>query len=547
MHVFPSYQRAHIFGASLHSVSVIGNIHPRRWRWNPFDPDLELVRVSPHLWQRPVQLYSPRGKEHSGFYALRLVLNHNPRRQLKASTAGHLDHQSCCWHVSDDPTGCVFDNFCFLVNLDCEALLQYDSDQNLLSLVPVGPQADKLVVITPHVGSRSFQLNGFVWDDLDMFGKFNSRIPGRSLSLEPDGAWSIEVPLRTNGGIDFRSDGVYQFLISADFEEDFGFAAFNDGSGRLVKGSGFGSSHGTSLHSGCTIQVTQNGLHRFRLIDPHGQPRIEVQSPDGNPVPLLNNRDSIQLLGSVFKDQPFDPTVDGRTLLPDSSDADLVSLELEVAAGQHVINFAIGSELFLDTMGFGCWLTDELGSEQTHLRGVAWHGKPQEWNIFFGLSQDSRLRFSYYLSSDEFSISVIQGPGALTPVTSLSSLSLVGSFDAPLEAWTPTSPLNRMEHLGGGRFQRLVSLSAGITYQYKYVANGSDWQMVFADYELDCYGTDFRGDHPNAADPTQPMLRRHGQLTTHGNPPALSFTPVHTGPYRFFADVITGSYSVHPI
>jgi hypothetical protein len=37
--------------------------------------------------------------------------------------------------------------------------------------------------------------------------------------------------------------------------------------------------------------------------------------------------------------------------------------------------------LFLDTMGFGCWLEETDQTEGTSLRGIAWHGKPQEWNI----------------------------------------------------------------------------------------------------------------------------------------------------------------------
>lgn len=545
--LFPAYHRDTIFGDALTSVSVIGNIHARRWRWNPFDSDLELTQVAPHLWQIPLLLQSSRGGEHSGCYALRLVLNHNPRRQLKASTNGHLADQHCSWHVAEDPDGLLFNNVSFKVNLDCEVLLQFDSEQNLLTLRPVTSAAGDIQILQPHDSFHSLQLNGFVWDQLDMFEKFQPRLRGRSMVQEPDGSWSLDVPLRTDGGIDFRADGVYQFLISADFEEDFGFAAFNDGSGALVRGSGFGSSHGSSLHSGSTVRVTRNGLHRFRLVDPHTKPRIEVQGPDGASVPLLNCRDSIQLLGSVHHEQPFDPTVPGRDLVARDADPDFLSLELEVQSGHHVINFAIGSELFLDTMGFGCWLSDLASTESTSLHGIAWHGKPQEWNIYFELTHNSRLSFSYRLSTDEFAINVLQGPGRLIPQTSLHSLSLVGSFDSPLEPWNPTSPANLMHHLGGSRFERCVSLTAGISYSYKFVANQSDWQMVFADYELDGYGTNFQADHPSAADTTQHLLRRHGQLTTHGNPPPLTFTPVHTGPHRFFVDVVSGAYSVHPI
>jgi hypothetical protein len=111
----------------------------------------------------------------------------------------------------------------------------------------------------------------------------------------------------------------------------------------------------------------------------------------------------------------------------------------------------------------------------------------------FELDVDSRLRFHYCLKDDRFAIEVVSGGGVLTPTTSLHELSLVGNFPEPLKAWDPESPANLMEVIGGGRFQRCVLLHAGETYSYKFVANRTPWHMVFADYELDCHGTDFTG------------------------------------------------------
>ena len=542
---FPHHSKQHLQATAVESISVIGTVHPRRWRWNPFDTDLDLARVGEHLWQRSLRLEGPRGPEHGGFYSLRLVINHNPRRQLKAGSSGH-GPGFCNWHLAEDPLGDHLPNINLQAHRDGEVLLQYDSQKQTLTLTPTTSGGGDGLWLEPVDSFQGYELNGFVWDGLNMFEKFQARRPGRSFQQDPDGAWSLEVPLRRNGGIDFRADGVYQFLISAHGEEDFGFSGLNNGQGSLVRGTGFGSSHGTAMHSGCTIKAIDDGLYRFRLVDPQTHPRMEVQGPDGSAVPLLNRRDSIQLLGSVFSEAPFDPTVAGRSLVA-SDQADLVALEVETAAGSHVVNFAIGAELFLDTMGFGCWLDAPEHSEGIALRGMAWHGKPQEWNIYFNLNAASRLRFTYHLDSDEFGIEVISGPGRLEPTTGLNSLSLVGSFEGPLKAWDPQSPDNLMQHLGGGRFQRCVQLQAGTTYSYKYVANQTDWQMVFADYELDGYGTDFCGTNPSAGDPTQASLRRYGQLTTHGNPPALSFTPIHSGPYRFWADVISGAYSVLPL
>jgi hypothetical protein len=84
-------------------------------------------------------------------------------------------------------------------------------------------------------------------------------------------------------------------------------------------------------------------------------PKIEVLGLTKSNPEYLNSRFSIQLLGTVYDDNQFDPTVPGRTLTAGSSENNLV-LDLDVKAGKHCINFGIGSELFLDTMGFGCWL-----------------------------------------------------------------------------------------------------------------------------------------------------------------------------------------------
>ena len=115
-----------------------------------------------------------------------------------------------------------------------------------------------------------------------------------------------------------------------------------------------------------------------------------------------------------------------------------------------------------------------------------------------------------------------------------------------MSSWDPISPLNRMNPLGPGRFEKIVMLEAGKKYEYKYVANQSPWSLVYADYELDCKGYDFSGSNPYFSDPRFGALNRFGQLTSHGNPPALAFTPTHTGCYRFYADLIVGGYSVLP-
>ena len=522
---------------------MVGNLGARRWRWNPFITDQDFKSVGESLWERSVFLEGPKGIEHTGNFSCRLVINHNSRRHLKCRS---VDSSSLTWQLVEDEDGKNFANINFKVLLDVEVLFRFNSETLELQLIPMGIVPDIRTILQPVVDFSGYELNGFVWDDLSMFDKFQCKRPGRSFHEVSPGLWSLDVPLKANGGIDFRADGVYQFLISADGEEDFGFSGLNDGTGRLVRGTGFGSSHGSSVHSGCTIKVKEDGVYRF-LLDSHpDNPRIEVKGVTAADPELLNSRSSIQLLGTVHADNQFDPTVPGRSLVPGAS-ADNLELELDVKAGKHCINFGIGSELFLDTMGFGCWLDCDSSKPAQLVKGVAWHGKPQEWNILFELDVDSRLRFHYCLKDDNFAIEVVAGGGTLTPTTHLHELSLVGNFPEPLKAWDPESPANLMEVIGGGRFQRCVLLRAGETYSYKFVANRTPWQMVFADYELDCHGTDFTGSNPSAGDVSVSALKRFGQLTSHGNPPALSFTAIHTGPYRFYADVITGAYSVKPV
>ena len=146
------------------------------------------------------------------------------------------------------------------------------------------------------------------------------------------------------------------------------------------------------------------------------------------------------------------------------------------------------------------------------------------------------------------SIKVVNGSALLIPVSSISEMSLVGSFDdtKQMDPWNPTSTLNLMNPLQPGCFEKVVHLVAGKTYSYKYVANRSPWALVYADYELDCHGYDFSGSIPDAADPSKHSLKRYGQLTSHGNPPALEFKATHTGQYRFYVDVVFGGYSVRP-
>ena len=543
----PSFSSEHLDSSSIQSLSLIGNVHRRRWRWNPFDSELEMVQVSPTVWKVSVPVMGLQPPEVTGCYSIRFVVNHSPRNQLKFNVFESDVGEDLQWALEQTKDGSGLHNINFKSKVSQVIMFEVDIQDMSLKLTP-SAGLDTVEVITTF---SSYQLNGFVWDSLSMFDKFNPRINGRDFERKSDILWTIDVPLLKNGGIDFRADGVYQFLISANQEEDFGFSALNDGKGSLVQGTGFGSSHGTSFHSGCTVRVYEDAIYRFSLINPMSPlPTVSVEYLDkkkasGKSPELLNEITSYQLLGSIFDQNQFDPTDPARVMHPIAGTSNL-GMVTHVKAGFHVVNIGISAELFLDTMGLGCWLDHETSQPKKSLQCTTWHGKPHELNICFELDKDSTLEFIFDPSIDRLTIDIVEGDALLKAVDSLNSLSLVGSFDSPMSAWEPTSLLNIMNPLGPGRFEKILELEAGKTYNYKYVANSSPWALVYADYELDCKGYDFSGSNPHSADPSFSDLNLFGQLTSHGNPPALEFTPTHSGCYRFYADLIVGGYSVLP-
>jgi hypothetical protein len=543
MFLIPKYSSSSIDSQEITSISLLGNVHRRRWGWNPFDRVNDMTHIGDGIWEFRSPVEGRRLPELSGQYSVRLVINHNPRRVLKARP---FPNTKFLWQLQESVDGKGLHNVNFTVQSSQEIIFRFDVNTMSLELIP-GTRPES---VEPVSAFSSFELNGFVWDSASMFEKFDTRLVGRSFVKQDNDHWTIDVPLLSTGGIDFRADGVYQFLISANGSEDYGFASLNDGSGTLVQGTGFSSSHGTSLHSGSTVRILDDGLYRFHLHSPTEKPSVSVEAldPTARQPQLLNQRTSFQILGSIFESDQFDPTNHERTMSA-TENPQVYELKCRVRPGFHTVNVAISSELFLDTMGLGCWLDlDDYSTNELHC--ITWHGKPHEVNVCFALNSssesESELQFLFDSTTDRLSISVMSGDGRLQPVTELDQLSLVGDFDSPLEAWNPESAKNLMSPLSGGRFERVLELSAGKTYHYKYVGNRSPWAITFADYELDCFGYDFAGHPHNSGDPSLASLRRYGRLTSHGNPPPLEFTAMHSGPFRFYADLSLGTYSVAP-
>lgn len=509
------------------TVQVLGTVHTRRGRFNPFLPENNLAKRAGRF-VGSFALSRQGGRHGDGVYAVRFVADHDPTKVFK------FDHQRLGeggWpSLVFGERATQAHNLMFRVQRDGDHEIEFDPHALTYRITP------EPVYLTEI---ESMQLNGFVWDGESDFEKFSETQATHQMRFEPDAqAWVLAVFLSAQGGMAHRSDGVYQFLFSANGNEDWGFGGDNRALGRLAGGTGFGSSGGLSIHSALTIRVQASGEYTFRVFPESF--RFEVTSSQGGPAAvILNRHDDFALLGTVHPHAPWDPTVPEHGMRHVGGGRWQSHLRLQ--EGPYAVNFAIAHELFLDTMGLGAWLQQD---DPHLLAGRAWHGKPNEVNVLFTVREPTDVEVTYDATCDRFWLrsSVAH---ALQAVTAIESLQLVGSFDAPLEAWQPQSRENGMERRGASRFVKDVFLQAGRRYQYKYTANHLPWLWTFADYPYDGYGQDYSARNPRPEGSSLARLRKYGQLTTHGDPAPLEFVAPLSSTYRFEVDLETGAYAVH--
>ena len=515
------------------SAQLLGTVNNNRGRWNSFLPENNMIPDG-NSYYKQILLKTNGGRHGNGIYAFRFVTNHNLYETCKANH-NQLDLNGKPQLVTGEHAHQA-QNILIQVHEDGPYMFHFDPTRLTFDIFPRPAYLTRI---------ESVQINGFVWDEENMFQKFDETRQNHEMTKNMDW-WEITLYLRSNGGLDFRSDGVYQFLFSANHNEDWGFGAYNDGHYTLTGGTGFGSSGGQSRHSAITINVFQDSLYTIRM-NPQTY-RFEVQAPDGVSQPkLLNSVESFQLLCTVYQDAQFDPTHPPKFM--ENTHDQVWTKTMEIDPGVYGANFAISQELCLDTMAIGAWLVSDKPNKLT---GRAWHGKPNEPNIFFEVHQKGAYQFTYDAATDEFSIEALSQqeasfsePLLVEAHSIIETLQLVGSFDEPLQAWDPMSFANNMDRAGGkSLFVKDVYLEAGRTYEYKYTANNWGWIWVFADYELDGYGQDFLGKNPDAVNSRLEDLKVYGHLTTHANPPALQVKPSVTGYYTFMVNLETGAYSV---
>ena len=172
MLLLPSFNTRHIDSDKIESVSLLGTVHRRRWKWNPFDTGLDMVRVSETIWQISHPVVGPQPPDVSGLYTVRLVVNHSPQKQLKTTLSNKTDG---VWDLVETCDGRGTRNINFKVDVSQSLTFQFDSSTMTLAITPSAG-----FETLHHVDTfDSFELNGFPWDDQDMFEKFDCRIKGR--------------------------------------------------------------------------------------------------------------------------------------------------------------------------------------------------------------------------------------------------------------------------------------------------------------------------------------------------------------------------------
>ena len=134
MYQLPSFTTEHLDSSSIQSLSLIGNIHRRRWRWNPFDQELDMVQVSSTCWQVSVPVAGIHAPDVSGYYSIRVVVNHNPRNQLKFNVFESDIEDGLLWPLEQSKDGSGLHNINFRSKVSQVILFQVDTQDMTLRL-----------------------------------------------------------------------------------------------------------------------------------------------------------------------------------------------------------------------------------------------------------------------------------------------------------------------------------------------------------------------------------------------------------------------------
>lgn len=480
------------------SAQLVGTVHDSRSAWNPFARANDMHRQADQTFVVDLALRADGGRNRDGIYAMRFFTDQELRKVFKrGSKAGTLRTGRAATFAQ---------NIIFRVPRDGVYKVHFDPRAAQYRITPAVVEQERI---------ESMQINGFVHDQEGLLEVFDGRrtrpaeiwdegVPAHELTKGTDGSWTIDLHLSMLGG--HEKNGIYQSLLSANNNGDWGFGAILDQPGRLAGGNGYNSRVGHIEESAIVFRVPRDGTYRL-TVWPEDY-RFEI-SPQ---VEFFAGK-TFQVSGNVVSD-PWTPGQPAHAMSPNPDGTWYKILQLSKdgggdGKGLYTMNFSIDGNWALDSIGFGgVW-------------GKTWHSAPQELNMLFRVPADGAYRVTLDPENGRYTF---EPP--VIPVTRIESLQLCGDFEFFAAdgqgGWNSLDPIHDMKVDANGVFTRDLQLIGGRTYSYKFSANHSAWGWAFADYPYD-------GER---------------RLASHGNPPPLRFASPRNGIYRFTADTESGLYSV---
>jgi len=481
------------------SAQLVGTVREGRARWNPFFAGNDMTAGAGGIFSDTLHLRASGGRNGDGIYTMRFFTNSELRQVYKRGITPGL--------LVTGPDSAFAGNIVFQVPADADYTVTFDPVRMSYTISPPVTEMTKI---------ESLQINGFVHDQegaLECFDgrrtrpaeKWDEWKPSHELRKNADGSWQITLPLSASGG--HQQDGIYQCLLSANNNADWGFGAILGKPGRLAGGNGYESRVGHIEESAIVFRVTDSGDYTIRVWPEEF--RFEISPP----VEFFQTV-RFQIDGDVVPD-PWNPEAPSHDMERGPGGIWHKTLALKAGGGTngiHSMNFSIDGNWALDSIGFGGkW-------------GKTWHSAPQEWNLLFRVPADGDYSVTLDPALGTFSFD----PPVL-PLTEVGSLQISGDFDQfagdGKGGWNPTDPMHEMRSSDGRIFTKLLRLTGGKSYSYKFTANHAGWGWSLVDYPYD-------------------GCRR---LAPHGSPPPLVFECPRDGDYVFTADILSGDYSVHMI
>jgi len=483
------------------TAQLVGTVRNERWCWNPFWDGNNMAPDPAGGFTSILPLSKTGGRNQDGIYAIRFFTDQKLRNVYKKSKEpGKL---------ITGPESAFAGNILFRVPETGDYRIHFDPKTASYSITP---PVERLIRID------SMQINGFVHDKEGGNECFDGRrtrpaekwdewLPSHELAPGKDNSWVIKLPLSATGG--HERNGVYQCLLSANNNSDWGYSAILGKPGKLAGGNGYDSRVGHIEETALVFRVKQDAEYTLTVYP--DQYRFEITPP----VEFFQHME-FQVDGDVVPD-PWNPEAPSHDMRQEKDGLWHKTLTLSRNGGTngnglYTMNFSIDGNWALDSIGYGGkW-------------GSTWHSDPQEWNLLFRVPADG----AYNVTLDPVNGTFAFNP-PVEPITTVESLQIAGNFEAfaadGKEGWNPLLPMHDMETKDKQIFTKDLRLTAGMVYNYKYTANRAGWAWSLVDYPYDGY-------------------RR---LAPHGNPPPLRFECPRDGDYRFTADLRTGEYNVYLI